>query len=160
MLEALALVHAVRRAPRPATSIAFIGADATLALRVLRGVAAPEEGGVAFLVEASRESLGDVAVRGWSVRGLGLLAEDWLADPAAARVDVIVAWRALEPRSDEARRALLDRVPRRAACFVALEAASAFEEGALTALWPAWHSCVIRERRLGWWGQLFEARAL
>ena len=160
MLEALALVHAVRRAPRPARSIAFIGGDPTLALRVLRGVAAPAEGGIAFLVEAPRESVEGLAVRGWSVRGLGLLAEDWLADAAGARVDVIVAWRALEPRGDGARRTLLDRVPRRAACFVALEAATAFEEGALTRLWPEWHSCVIRERRLGWWGQLFEASSL
>lgn len=160
MLEALALVHAVRRAPRPAASIAFIGADATLALRVLRGVPAPQEGGIVFLVEAPRESVDGLAVRGWNVRGLGLSAEGWLSDPAGARVDMIVAWRALEPRSEEARRALLDRVPRRAACFVALEAASAFDEGAITTLWPAWHSCVIRERRLGWWGQLFEASAL
>lgn len=160
MLEALALVHAVRRAPRPVASIAFIGADRTLALRVLRGVVPPQEGGIAFLVEAPRESVDGVAVRGWSVRGLGLVAQDWLADAANARVDVIVAWRALEPRSDAARRALLDLVPRRAACVVALEAASAFDEGAITALWPAWHSCVIRERRLGWWGRLFEASAL
>ena len=116
-----------------------------------------------FLVQQRNEALRDsapaFAAAGWSARGLGLAPGDWLADPAGPRVDALVAWRVLAGLEEGARRALLDQVPRRAGRFVALEESGAFAEGELTALWPAWHSCVLRERR-GWRIDLFEAAAL
>jgi hypothetical protein len=156
-LEAIVLARALRRLGRPG-SIAFLGVrEASVVLDVLRWLRAPQEGGVVLVVEAPRHAVNEA---GWNLRGLGLAAEDWLADPMGARVDAIVAWHALEPRDAEKRWALLDRVPRRASSFVALERDGVFGEGELTGLWPAWHSCALRERRGRCYGHLLEARSL
>lgn len=146
-------------------AIAFLGDDdGSFALRVARLLPRPDEGAVAILVAAKTDSIraagAALARRGWAVRALGLSVEDWLAGPAGARADAIVAYRVLHGRDEATRRALLERAPRRAALFVACEPAGSFAEGGITALWPQWHSCVIRERRWRWWGHAFEARSL
>ena len=164
-LEALALARALRRNCREPRSVAFVGdVSPRFALRVVRRQARPEGGGTAYLVcvpaELAREVAPLFTEAGWSVRGLGLAAEDWLADAAGARVDALVARGVLQGRGEEARRALLDRAARKASCFVAWEPPGSVGEDGVTALWPAWHSCAMRERRLRGWGSLFEAVAL
>ena len=162
--EAIALARALRRMGLPG-SVAFLGVrDRAAVLAVMRWLRAPADGGVVLLVEAPRAAVhgaGPVLPwRGWNLRGLGLAADAWLADPAGARVDAIVAWHALAPRDEGGRRALLDRAPRRAAGLVALERDGVFADGELTGLWPAWHSCALRERRGRCYGHLLEARSL
>ncbi len=159
------MARALRRSQRLPRSIAFLGdADGRFAARVARWLPHQREGAIAILVEATpadaRMALGVLARRGWTGRALGLSADDWLADPAGARADAIVAWRVLHRRDEAARGALLQQLPRRAATFVACEPAGSFGEGGITALWPRWHSCVIRERAGRWWGHRFEARSL
>jgi len=152
------VARALRRSERPLRAVAFLGdTDGDFARRVLRALPAPEEGAVAVLVEARERR---AMPPGWSTRALGMPVEGWLADRTGARVDAIVAWRVLHMRSEAGRRELLDHVPRRAALFVACEPAAAFAAGAITAAWPQWHSCVIRESRWGWWAHGFEARSL
>lgn len=163
--EALAIGRALRQAPHEMRVVAFLGeVDAVFALRVLRRLPRPEAGGAAILVELAagsvRRHAAAFARLGWSARGLGMRAGDWLVEPSGARVDAIVARRLLHGREAHARRALLDQAPRRGAVFVAAEPAGAFAEGELTADWPEWHSCHIRERATRWRGHLFEARSL
>ena len=163
--EALALARALTRAPaRPAVA-AFVGwVEPARVLAVLRWVRAPEGGGVVMLIstpQAALQAWGPAfARRGWSARGLGLGADEWLEGATGTRVDALVAWHALGTRDEAGRREFLERAARRTGLFVALEAPGRIGEGGLTALWPAWHSCALRERRRAWHGHLFEARPL
>jgi hypothetical protein len=164
-VEAHAIGRALRRAPHEMRVVAFLGAaDPAFALRVLRRLPRPQAGGAAIFVqipgEAARGHAAAFTRLGWTVRGLGMRAEDWLAEPSGARVDAIVARRLLLGRDAAGRRALLDQAPRRGAVFVASEPWGAFGEEELTADWPQWHSCHIRERAARWRGILFEARSL
>ena len=158
-VEAWALAYALRRASPQLRTVAFVGdAGIPFVLRVLRGLPRPPGGGTAYVVALSPEGARAVrAPRGWTVRGVGQEAAAWLADRHAQRVDAVVARAMLAGAPAAARPALLDGAARRASCFVAWEPAGV---GGITQLWPAWHSCALRERRWRLWGSVFEACAL
>jgi hypothetical protein len=142
----------------PPHAIAFVGADASFAARVLRHLPRPLQPRFATLV-GTRASP-EILAPGWSLRPLERSPGDWLADAQAPRVDALVAIDFLGGFRGEELAAVLDRVARRARLFVACDRRGTFRAGELARLWPEWDSCVLEDRSGGPFATLFVARRL